>query len=206
MFIGWVGVETMWCNAPPARIDAFFYYHDTLRLHLPLHASSLLGQRRMHSELRALMHEPILIDKHEMRYARTRGLPLARCMWEQDYRRAQWRAQCQHPHMPAFHSAFVNHPIRPMGQRTCVAGGTPQRPRHGLYHEPGSLRVVLLLPDTHGTCLCHEPWQLYAKCWVPRPDTIPPTMAQAPHWTMLGAWHGATRIGDGEWWMCEGVV
>lgn len=206
MFIGWVGVETAWCNAPPKTIEAFLYHRDTLRFHLPLRRACLLGQRRMHSQLRALMQCPIAYNTHEKEYADKYAHNLAKCMWEQAYRRAQWREQCAHPHVPAFHCAFINRPMLPMDGRTCVAGGTPLRPRHGLYYEPGHLRVQLLLPDTSGTCLCNEPWQLYAKCWVPRPFTVPPTMAQAPQWTMLGAWHGAQRVGNGEWWRCEGVV
>lgn len=205
MFIGWMGVETMWSHTAPECIDAFIYHHDTLRHHLVLTPDCLLGQRRMHSELRALMQCAIDCNAHEREYAHRHEFILAPSMWDQAYRRAQWRAQCAHPHVPAFHSGFIDHHVLPMNGRTGVAGGAPLRPRHGLYYEPGHMHVKLLLPDREGTCLCHEPWQLYAKPWVPRSETVPPTMAQAAHWTMLDAWHGMQRVGNGEWWLGEGV-
>ncbi|MBK7381942.1 MAG: hypothetical protein IPI81_01205 [Flavobacteriales bacterium] len=206
MFIGWVGVETMWGMASPPRIDAFLYYDDTLRVHLPLRRACLLGQRRMHSELRTLMEQPIAYNQLEKYYANLYRLKLAKRMWDMDHRRAQWREQCIHPHVHAFHSAFIHRALKPLNGCTRVAGKAPLRPLRGLCHEPGHLRVRLLMPDVDGTCLCNEPWQLYAKCWVPQPGTNPPTMVQPPLWTMLGAWHGAQRVCDGEWWYCEGVV
>lgn len=206
MFIGWMGVETAWCHTPPQTIEAFLYCERALHCHIRLHRDCLLGQRRLHSQLRTLMQHPIAYSTHEVEHANLYDHNLAHSMWEQPYRRAQWRQQCARPNIHCFHSGFIQQPVPPVPHSIPGARGLPLRPRKGLDYEPGHLHIKLLLPDTEGSCLCNEPWQFYARYYEPRRYTLPPTMAKAPQWTMLGTGRCATRVCHGEWWMVEGVV
>lgn len=154
MFLGWIGLELAWRHCPAPAVDAFLYLDRTLRCHVTLHKSCLLGRRRIRQELKALMEQPILYSNLEREHAARTDPPikLAKTLWAMHRMRTRWYREAAATHCPyTFYCGFIRRPMPPLWGTPLGHGEALVRPRTGLCHAPGHLRTLLLVPDREHT-------------------------------------------------------